>query len=165
MEQLGIEPKLLLAQIVNFLIIAFVLTKLLYKPILAMLEKRKKEIAEGLALTEKMRIAEEKSKEKEAKLLADARTEARTIIEEAEKEAEALKKSLAAEAQHEAAAIVEKGRRDVEELRLHMEKNVKQAAVSLAQGMARRLLSQVMTADMQHKVIAKHLQRLESMKE
>lgn len=47
MEQLGIEPQLLLAQLVNFLIILFVLSKLLYKPILGMIEKRKKEIAEG----------------------------------------------------------------------------------------------------------------------
>ena len=94
MEQLGIEPKLLLAQIVNFLIIAFVLTKLLYKPILAMLEKRKKEIAQGLELTEKMRLAEEKYKEKEEKLLSEARREARTIVEAAEKEAGAQRHSL-----------------------------------------------------------------------
>ena len=41
MEQLGIEPKLLAAQLVNFSIILFVLTKLLYTPILSILEKRK----------------------------------------------------------------------------------------------------------------------------
>ena len=42
MEKLGIEPQLLLAQLVNFGIIIFVLSKFLYKPILDMLEKRKK---------------------------------------------------------------------------------------------------------------------------
>jgi len=54
MEKLGIEPTLLLAQILNFLIIAFVLTKILYKPILQLLDKRKKTIEEGLRLTQKM---------------------------------------------------------------------------------------------------------------
>ena len=44
MEKLGIEPVLLAAQIVNFLVILVVLQKLLYKPILGMLEKRKREI-------------------------------------------------------------------------------------------------------------------------
>ena len=85
MEQLGIEPKLLLAQIVNFLIIVFVLSKVLYKPVLSMLEKRRKEIAEGLAISDRMRLEEEKFQEKKAARLEVARKEAKTIIEEAKK--------------------------------------------------------------------------------
>jgi F-type H+-transporting ATPase subunit b len=65
MDKLGIDPKLLLAQLVNFTIIMLLLKKFLYKPILDMLEKRKKEIAEGVALTAKMREEEEKLKGKE----------------------------------------------------------------------------------------------------
>jgi len=58
MEKLGIEPSLLLAQIINFAIIVVVLSKLLYKPILSMLEKRKREIEESLRLTDKLRADE-----------------------------------------------------------------------------------------------------------
>ncbi|MCL4200616.1 F0F1 ATP synthase subunit B, partial [Patescibacteria group bacterium] len=106
MEKLGIEPSLLLAQVVNFLVIMVVLQKLLYKPILTMLEKRKKEIAEGLHLTQKMREEEERLKEKQEKALAKAREDALQIIEDAKKQAKETEKELVAEAHTQAAAII-----------------------------------------------------------
>lgn len=48
LNQFGINPILLLAQAVNFLILLFILKKFLYKPILKVLEERKKRIGEGL---------------------------------------------------------------------------------------------------------------------
>lgn len=164
MEQLGIEPQLLLAQIVNFLIIFFVLSKLLYKPILGMIEKRKKEIAEGLALTEKMRLAEGKEKEKEEKLLAEARREARNIVEVGEKEGEEAKKDIVVEAHKEAEAIIEKGRQDAADLRIKMEKDVRRAAVELAAAMTKRLVASALTPAEQHKLLAKQLKELEKVK-
>ena len=161
MEQLGIEPQLLLAQLINFLIIFFVLSKLLYKPILGMIEKRKKEIAEGLALTEKMRLAQEKQKEKEEKLLADARREARHIVEVGEKEGEEAKKDIIAAAHKEAEGIVAKGREDVAGLRAQMEKDVRNAAVTLASAMTKRLVSSVLSSADQHKLLSKQLKDLE----
>ena len=44
----GIQPVLLLAQIVNFLIILYLLQKFFYKPIVKLLEQRKKRIEESL---------------------------------------------------------------------------------------------------------------------
>lgn len=160
MEQLGIEPQLLLAQIVNFLIIFFVLSKLLYKPIMGMIEKRKKEIAEGLALTDKMKLAEEKWKEKEEKLLSEARREARNIVELGEKEGDEAKKEIVAAARKEAEEIVLKGKADVESLRDNMQKDVRTAAVELATAMTKRLVSGALTTADQHKLIAKQLKDL-----
>src|SRR3990172_6130860 len=132
MEQLGIEPNLLLAQIVNFLIIFFVLSKLLYKPILGMLEKRKKEIAAGLELTEKMRAEEEKMNVRKERILDEARNEARNIVEAGKKEADAQAHDIIEDAHSQAQGIIEKGQEDVGELRAGMEKDVKQAAVNIA---------------------------------
>lgn len=160
MEQLGIEPQLLLAQIVNFLIIFFVLWKLLYKPILGMIDKRKKEIAEGLARADKMKVAEEKWKEKEEKLLAEARREARNIVETGEKEGEEARRDIVAAAHKEADGIVAKGKEDVVGLRAKMEKDVRAAAVELAVAMTRRLTSSVLSAADQHKLITKQLKDL-----
>ncbi len=164
MEQLGIEPQLLLAQIVNFLIIFFVLSKLLYKPILGMIEKRKKEIAEGLALTEKMNLAEEREKEKEERLLVEARREARNIVEAGEKEGEEAKKDIIVAAHKEAEEIIVKGREDAVELRAKMEKDVKRAAVELATAMTKRLVASVLTPAEQHKLLGKQLKELEKAK-
>ena len=48
LTKLGIDLKLLVAQIVNFLILLLVLYKFAYGPIVAMLEKRQKKIEKGL---------------------------------------------------------------------------------------------------------------------
>jgi F-type H+-transporting ATPase subunit b len=164
MEKLGIEPNLLLAQIVNFLIIFFVLSKLLYKPILGMLEKRKKEIAAGLELTEKMREEEEKLNVRKEKVFEEARKEARNIVEAGKKEADAQGKEIIEAAHVTAQGVVTKGKEDVVALRASMEKDVRHAAVDIAQAMTKQLLSQVMSAADQHKLIQKHLKELESVK-
>jgi len=161
MEQLGIEPNLLLAQIVNFLIIFFVLSKLLYKPILGMLEKRKKEIAAGLALTEKMREEEEKMNLRKEKLLEEARLEARNIVEAGKKEADAQAKEIIETAHTQVQEMIVKGKDDVAALRASMEKDVRKAAVDIAEAMTKQLLSQVLSAGDQHKLIQKHVKELE----
>jgi len=164
MDKLGIQPTLLIAQIVNFAIIVFVLTKLLYKPILEMLEKRKKEIAEGLRLTEKMREEEEKMEQKKQKLLVTARKEGQEIIEEARKQAKEEEKEIIAEAHKEAEAIIAKGKVDIDTMRTEMEKGVRDSAIDLAVAMTKRLLTNILSNDDKHKLIAKHVKDLESMK-
>lgn len=162
MEQLGIEPKLLLAQVVNFLVIVFVLSKVLYKPIITMIDKRKREIEEGLTLTQKMREEEEKMQAKKVKLLEETRKEGRVVIEEAKKQAKEVEKDLIAQAQKQAEEIVAKGKADV--LRLHesMQKDVRKEAIDLAVRMTKRLLASVLSTKDQHALIEKHVKELES---
>ena len=162
MEQLGIDPKLLISQIVNFVIILFILQKLLYKPILDMLNKRKKEIAEGVSLTEKMRLEEEKFKEKQEHAMAKAREEAVVIIEEAKKEAKDVEKELIADAHKEAEAIIERAKADAVEVVKNEEVRLRKEAVELSVALSKRLLSSVMSAKEQHAFIAKRMKDLEA---
>ncbi|MBI4065437.1 F0F1 ATP synthase subunit B [Candidatus Gottesmanbacteria bacterium] len=164
MEQLGIEPKLLLAQIINFTIIMVVLTKLLYKPILSMLEKRKKEIEAALALTEKMRLEEEKMKERKERLLSDARKEGHVVLDEMRKVAKEEEKEIIARARKEAEAIIEKGKQDVARLKEELMIDVRREAVGLAGAMVQKLLSRSLTNTDKHAIIAKNLKDLESVK-
>jgi len=165
MEQLGIEPKLLLAQIINFSIIIFVLSKLLYKPILAMLEKRKKEIEKGLALSQRMQEEEVKLKQKQEKMLDETRKQARMILEEAKKQGKEAEREIVNEAHKEAKEIVEKGRLELAHLHKEMEKDLRKESVALATAMAKRLLVSVMKEDKQHQLLESQLKELESMKE
>jgi F-type H+-transporting ATPase subunit b len=161
MEQLGIEPKLLLAQIINFAIIIFVLSKLLFKPILGMLDKRRKEIEDGLALTEKMRVEEEKMSVKRAKMIEESRKEARTIIDEARARAHDEEKEIVAHAHDEAQEIIEKGKLEAQRVKGEMEKDVRGQAVTLAEAMASKLLTGVLSSDDQHKILRSHLKELD----
>lgn len=161
MEQLGIEPQLLLAQIINFAIIFFILSKLLYKPILTMLEKRKKEIAEGLALTDKMRQEDEKHAGKRMKLVEEARKEARAILEEAKGRAKDEAKEIIAEAHHQSDEVIAKAKVEGERLKREMEKGVRDSAVEIGVAMSKRLLTGVLSEGDQHKLLMKQLKELE----
>lgn len=90
LQQFGINPLLLGAQIINFLIVLFILKKFLYKPILETLEKRKEAIKRGIAQSEEAAALLEKTQEKERKILRDAQTKAKTILDAAKKESEEI---------------------------------------------------------------------------
>jgi len=164
MEQLGIQPMLLLAQIVNFAIIVFALNKFLYKPIISFLEKRKKEIEEGLALTKKMKDEEEKLEAKKQKLLETTRKDAKELLEKAKKDAKAEAKEIIAEAHKQAEALIDKKRSEFEAEYAQKEKELKGQAVTLAGFMVEKLLSGVLSQDQQHKLINQKLKELEKIK-
>lgn len=164
MEKLGIQPTLLLAQIVNFLIIFFVLSKLLYKPIRGMLDKRKKEIEEGLALTEKMRQEEDKLKVKQNKILDETRREGEAYIDKAKAQAVAESKEILNNANKQAQEIIAKGKEEVKSLHTAMEGDLKTESISLASIMAKKILTNVVSDRDQHKLIEKQLRALEHAK-
>lgn len=161
MEKLGIEPSLLFAQVVNFAIIVVVLTKLLYQPVLSMLEKRRKEIAEGLALTERLRIQEEKMATRSEKLIAQARTQARALLEEGKKAGEEAKREIIAGAHREATEIVDRAKREAAATHEALEGSIRREAVELAVTIAKRLTARVLSPAHQHALIAKHLREIE----
>lgn len=79
MSEFGVQPILLAAQVVNFLILLFILKRFLYKPLLNVLQKRKDAIAESLKNAQEIEIK-----------LAEAAKEKDKIIEEAAKQAEKI---------------------------------------------------------------------------
>ena len=84
----GISPVLIAAQIVNFLIIFYILKRFLYKPILTVLKKRKDLIEEGLKQAEDARLLMEQTAKKEKEILKQGREEVQKLINEAKKQSE-----------------------------------------------------------------------------
>jgi F-type H+-transporting ATPase subunit b len=88
MEALGINLGLLIVQLIAFTIVMLTLNAWVYKPMLDMMETRKKKIGQGL---EDARVAAEAraNAEKEAaKIIADAQAEASKVVREATERAE-----------------------------------------------------------------------------
>ena len=85
-KNFGIDPILLGAQIVNFLIVLFILRKFLYKPVLDTLKKRKDKISEGQKMAEEARIRLEKVVQDEKNILRNAQDEEKKLIDDAKKE-------------------------------------------------------------------------------
>ncbi len=79
----GLDPVLLGAQIINFLIILFILKRFAYKPVLEILKKREDSIKEGLKQAEEGKKILNEALEKERKILQEANRRTEKIIEDA----------------------------------------------------------------------------------
>jgi F-type H+-transporting ATPase subunit b len=84
LNNLGINGSLLLAQLINFGILLFVLYKFAFGPVLKMLEDRTKKIEKGLKDAEASHKKLAEISEKESAVLVEARVQAQEIIKKAE---------------------------------------------------------------------------------
>jgi F-type H+-transporting ATPase subunit b len=83
MSELGIDWKMLVAQLISFCIVFFVLWRFAYKPIFHMLQMRREKIAEGLANAEKSRERLVQIEADRQTVLEKAGDTANKLIEEA----------------------------------------------------------------------------------
>ncbi|MGZ8900237.1 MAG: F0F1 ATP synthase subunit B [Limisphaerales bacterium] len=79
----GFNTSLFISQVISFLIVAFLLHRFAYKPILKVLEQRREEIAQGLANAEQIKKQLADAEVSRQKTLSDANTQAIKLIEEA----------------------------------------------------------------------------------
>ena len=94
LKNFGLDPFLFGAQLINFLIVLYLLKRFLYKPVLALLRKREDEIKDGLKKAEEGRIILEKSLEREKEILRKAHDAAKKTISDAKGEALGLSKQI-----------------------------------------------------------------------
>jgi F-type H+-transporting ATPase subunit b len=83
----GISWPFLLAQILNFSIVAFLLWRFAFKPVLATLDERQRKIASGLQYAEDMKAKLEAVQQESVASAKKAQAEATRIIDEARKAA------------------------------------------------------------------------------
>lgn len=104
--KLGIDWKLLIAQVINFFILLFVLYRFAYKPLLRMLNKRTETIAKSLEDAKQIdRNLAESAQEKET-ILKTARQQAQKILDEVMQKAEAVRQEKLTQANTEVEEIV-----------------------------------------------------------
>jgi F-type H+-transporting ATPase subunit b len=76
----GLDWKLFLAQLINFAVIVFILTRWVYRPLIKMMDERKKKIEEGISNAALAEAKLGKAKETESKILKEARAQAQEIV-------------------------------------------------------------------------------------
>ena len=88
MGELGINPTGLITQVVSFVILFIVLSKLLYKPLVGMLDQRAEKIKSGLEAAENSRREAVKAEEAIQNQLSEARIEGQKLISQARETAD-----------------------------------------------------------------------------
>ncbi len=111
---LGVSVPLLLAQVVNFAVLLVILRLTLYKPVLRMLDDRKRRIAEGLNAAE---IARREAASAQANIQAQleaARKEGQEIVANAQAIASRIESESREQAAREREAALEKARNEIQ---------------------------------------------------
>lgn len=131
LQNLGINGKLLLAQIVNFFVLLWVLKKFAYKPVLEVLEERKDKIEKGLKDAEKSQKKLTEIEEKEKKVLKKARQEAQRIIGKAEEQAKKSGEGIIIESKQKVEKLVSDAKKNIREEKQKMLTEVKAEVIDL----------------------------------
>ena len=79
----GVDWQHLIAQIISFSIVCFVLYRFAYRPVLAILEKRRQQIAEGLSNAERIKAELSRTEAQRQDKLAEVNAQATKMIEDA----------------------------------------------------------------------------------
>ncbi|MEK7673222.1 MAG: F0F1 ATP synthase subunit B [Patescibacteria group bacterium] len=109
-SKLGIDVKLIIAQVAAFIILFFALRKLLYGPLLNVLQKRKEMIAKSVEDAERIeKKLNEVTSEKEL-ILKEASANAMAALEKSKKEAEEERAKIIALGKKEIASLAERYR-------------------------------------------------------
>ncbi|HEX8310553.1 MAG TPA: F0F1 ATP synthase subunit B [Chthoniobacteraceae bacterium] len=106
----GLNWWLFLSQCISFAIVAFLLQKFAYQPILNVLEVRRRKIEEGLANAEKIKVQLAEAQATSTAIIQKANAEAQKMIEETRASAKALGERQAQQAVAEAEQIIAKAR-------------------------------------------------------
>jgi F-type H+-transporting ATPase subunit b len=113
-EALGLNLPSLIAQIVNFTIVLVLLRIVAYKPILAMMERRRERIQEGLEAAERARAEAAQSEVNIQSQLDQARREGQEIVAQAQTVASRIQEESRAQAQREADQLLERARTEIQ---------------------------------------------------
>src|SRR5438067_7740352 len=87
LETFGWNWQLFLSQVISFVIVALLLRRFAYKPILAVLEERRRKIEEGQLNAEKIKKELAEAEKRYQEIIAKADADAQKMIDEARESA------------------------------------------------------------------------------
>ncbi len=114
---LGIQPSILLAQFINFIILFGLLYFVAYKPIMRMLDERSKRVRESMEQTEYIKEQAELAEEETAKRIQVASKESQEIIKKAEQAGEEIKQKVQQEAERQSEKILKRAQVEIKQER------------------------------------------------
>ncbi len=152
---IGINQGFLLAQIVNFLLVFGLLTVFMWRPLTNMLDSRATTIAKGLEDAAAAANARRNAETDAEKVLADARFEAASVIDEARGRGEEVAKSVEEGARAEADRIRQEARTTAEGERNTQLANMRGQVMAISVAVAERLLGESIDEGKQKELVDK----------
>jgi F-type H+-transporting ATPase subunit b len=153
MEALGINVGLLIVQLIAFTIVMLTLNAWVYKPMLDMMETRKKKIAQGLEDARVAADARANAEKDAAKIVADAQAEASKVVREATERAEVAAKDVRTSAEAESAKAREAAMAEAELERGRILGDLRGQVAALAIAAANKLVGEALDEKKQRSLL------------
>jgi F-type H+-transporting ATPase subunit b len=151
--KLGINPAFLISQIVNFAILFIVLSLVVWKPFVKMMDERRQRIQKGIEDAEAARQERARAEQEYEKRLAEAKREADRIVAEAAQKGEGAREEILAEARARAEKVVSEARETVERERQRMLADLRGQIAALSIAAANKLIGEALDEQRQRRLI------------
>lgn len=151
----------LIVQILNFLLLLFILWWFLYRPFVAKMEERTQAIKKSLEEAQAARVEAQRQQEEHRARLQAAHAEAQAIREAALKEAADEQRRLIGAARQEAARIVESGRAEIEQDVRRAKEELRREVGELAIAVAERLIGKSLREEDHRRIVKESIAQLE----
>lgn len=137
-----IDWKLILAQVINFIIVVLVLWRLAYKPLLKAMNERTQKIEGGLKNAQEAERRLLKIEKEKEKVFRDARFETEKILAEAKTRAKEIEEESKIKTRDEVGKIVFQGKEELRREREKVFKEIKGEVSELVLALAEKVLQE-----------------------
>lgn len=148
----------ILGQAISFILFVWFCMKFVWPPLMAAIEKRQKEIADGLASAEQGKKEMELAKADVSEQINNAKAEASAIVDQANKRKTQIIEQARTEAEEERNKILQQAKAEVEaersRAREELRKQVAQLAIAGAEKIIERSIDESANRDIVDKLVA-----------
>lgn len=155
---ISIDPMVVGYNVLNVVILLFILKIILYKPLTKLLQERERHIKKGVEDAENAKILLKESESSREKMLKEARAEGQSMVESARKTGEQVRTDILAKAQDEAQRFISAGQEMVESEKAKALQEVRTQAVDLVVKAAEKLLKSKLDADKDAQLIKESIE-------
>jgi len=162
-QTFGINWVLVIGQIINFLIILYILKRYLYKPLFNVLKKRQELAKESVKNAENSEKALESAKEHEKEIIQKARQIADDIIKEAKERSDEIVKQADVLAKERTDKMLQDAKVQIDLETAQAQKKLNQYVLRLSLDMLKRTLNNVFTEKEQSEIIDKAMKEMQKL--
>jgi F-type H+-transporting ATPase subunit b len=159
-DQFGVDWPMLIAQAINFLIVAFVIWKFAFKNILSTVKEREKQIADSLRNADKIKLELEETEKQQQETLQEASLEAKKTISIAQEQAKAFIEEQKEDARKKAEEIITKAKLAMEQERERVLREAREEIASLVVLTTSKVLSKDLSEEEKERFSAKATEEL-----
>lgn len=152
-ETFGWNAELFISQVISFCLVAFLLHKFAYKPILALLEERRQKIADSLANADRIKAELANAQAKAQEIMNAAGIQSTKIIEEARAAAAKVAEQETQKAVAAAQDIINKARQSNDAELVRMKTELRREIGRLSVMAAMKVTGKILTAEDQQRLV------------